>query len=144
MLVKLAGVIVLWPFLISVHAAENLKKICFKDNCVVVEIADTEASRARGLMFRDRLEQDCGMLFLFPSEDIYSFWMKNTFIDLDMIWLNKDLRVVEIKSFVPACKDLDCPSYIPEAKAKFVLELNAGYVDSHKIKINDKAYFKNE
>ena len=144
MIGKLAVVIFLWVFLISACAAENPKKICFKDSCVLIEIADTEGSRARGLMFRDHLAQDSGMLFIFPFEDIHGFWMKNTLISLDMIWLNKDLRVVDIKSFVPACITPECPSYTPEVKAKFVLELNAGSADSYKIKINDKAHLKND
>jgi uncharacterized membrane protein (UPF0127 family) len=144
MIGKLALVLIFWLFLISARAADNPKKICFKDSCVLIEISDTEVSRARGLMFRDFLAQDSGMLFVFPSEDIYSFWMKNTLIDLDMIWLNKDLRVVDIKTFVPACKNPECPSYTPKANAKFVLELNAGLADFYKIKINDKAYLKND
>ncbi|MCX5708165.1 MAG: DUF192 domain-containing protein [Candidatus Omnitrophica bacterium] len=144
MIGKLALGLIFWPFLISACAAENPKKICFKDTCVSVEIADNEISRSRGLMFRESLAQDCGMLFIFPSEDIYSFWMKNTKIDLDMIWLDKDLQVVEIKSFVPSCKIPDCPSYTPKVQAKFVLEVNAGFAAIHKIKINNKAYFKND
>jgi uncharacterized membrane protein (UPF0127 family) len=144
MILKLALVFILCLFLIRAHAAENPKKICFKDTCVLIEIADTDSTRTRGLMFRDHLDQDKGMLFIFPSEDIYPFWMKNTLIDLDMIWLDKDLNVVEVKSFVPACKQFDCPSYIPKANAKFVLELNAGYADFHNIKVNDKAYLKND
>jgi hypothetical protein len=144
MIGKLALGLIFWPLLISACAAENPKKICFKDTCVSVEIADNEISRSQGLMFRESLAQDSGMLFIFPSEDIYSFWMKNTKIDLDMIWLNKDLQVVEIKSFVPVCERPDCPSYIPRFKAKFVLEVNAGFSEIHKIKINDKAHLKND
>jgi uncharacterized protein len=136
--------LIFWLLLISAFAAENPKKICFKDTCVSVEIADDDLSRTRGLMFRKSLAQDSGMLFTFPSEDIYSFWMKNTLIDLDMIWLDKDLLVVDIKSFVPGCKTPECPSYTPKNKAKFVLEVNAGFVETHKIRINDKAYLQND
>jgi uncharacterized protein len=141
---KLALGLIFWPLLISACAAENPKKICFKDTCVSVETVDDDLSRAKGLMFRKSLARDSGMLFIFPSEDIYSFWMKNTLIDLDMIWLNKDLQVVEIKSFVPGCKTADCPSYTPKNKAKFVLEINAGFAEIYKIKINDKAYFQHD
>ena len=144
MIGKLASAIILWPFLISASAAENPKKICFKNTCVSIEVADTEASRALGLMFRDHLARDRGMLFIFPSEDIYSFWMKNTLIDLDMIWLDRDLRVVYIKSFVPACVTEDCPSYDPGVKARYVLEVTAGFTGLHQIKINDKAYLEND
>jgi hypothetical protein len=144
MIGKLAVLFILCPFLISARAAENPKKICFKDSCVTIEVAQTDESRTRGLMFRDHLAQDSGMLFIFPTEGIYSFWMKNTLIDLDMLWLTKDLRIADIKSFVPACKSPDCPTYSPKAISKYVLELNAGSADFYKIRINDQAYLKND
>ncbi len=138
---KLTLVIICSLVLVSAFAAENPQKICFNNNtCVLLEIADSEFSRARGLMFREELPEKSGMLFIFSAEGIYSFWMKNTLIPLDIIWLDKDLRVVYIKSFVPPCKSYDCPSYNPEVKAQYVLEVNAGFCDFHQIKINDKAY----
>ncbi len=138
---KLTLVIIYSLVLVSAFAESDPQKICFKDNtCVLLEIAGSEFSRARGLMFRGWLPEKSGMLFIFPAEGIYSFWMKNTLIPLDIIWLDKDLRVVYIKSFVPPCKSSDCPSYNPEVKARYVLEVNAGFCDLHQIKINDKAH----
>jgi len=125
-------------------AASCPQKICFKDTCVSLEISDTEISRARGLMFRESLPEKSGMLFIFPVEGIYSFWMKNTLIPLDIIWLDKELRVVYIKSFVPSCKSEECPGYSPQVNAKYVLEVNAGFSGFHRIKIGDKANFKND
>lgn len=120
------------------------KKICFKDTCVELEIADTDDSRARGLMFRKELPANSGMLFIFPQDGIYSFWMKNTLLPLDMIWLDNDLRVVDIKSFVPVCRSYDCPSYTPVSQARYVLEVNAGFTAFNRINLNDKAVLKNE
>ena len=138
---KLTFVILCSLFSVSAFAQKNPQKICFKNNlCVQLEIADSEPSRARGLMFRPELPEKSGMLFIFPSEGIYSFWMKNTLIPLDIIWLDKDLRVVYIKSFVPPCKSYDCPSYNPEVKARYVLEVNAGFCGFYQIKINDIAH----
>ena len=130
--------------LIIPGAAEAGGKICFKDTCVSVEISDSETSRAKGLMFRESLPDKTGMLFIFPAEGLYSFWMKNTLIPLDIIWLDKDLRVVYIESFVPPCKSYDCPSYTPQTEAKYVLEVNAGFCGLHQIKINDKAQLNND
>ena len=138
---KLTIVILFSLFSVSACAEKNPPKICFKNNtCISPELADSEFSRARGLMFREELPEKSGMLFIFPAEGIYSFWMKNTLIPLDIIWLDKDLRVAYIKSFVSPCKSYDCPSYNPEVKAQYVLEVNAGFCDFHQIKINGKAY----
>ncbi len=104
-----------------------------------MEIVDTDVSRARGLMFRKELAENSGMLFVYPGDGIYSFWMKNTLIPLDMVWLDKDLQVVHIKSFVPPCKDYKCPSYNPGVEARYVLEVNAGFTSFHQIEINGKA-----
>src|SRR6186997_532155 len=61
---------------------------------VEAELAYTDANRARGLMFRESMPSDAGMLFLFPSMDIYNFWMKNTLIPLDILWLNERKEIV--------------------------------------------------
>ncbi|MFH0828078.1 MAG: DUF192 domain-containing protein [Candidatus Omnitrophota bacterium] len=118
---------------------EKSKKICFQETCVNVEIADSEGSRARGLMFRKKLPEKSGMFFIFPGDGVYSFWMKNTFIPLDIIWMDKDFKVVHIKSFIPPCRSFNCPSYNPGFEARYVLEVNAGFTSFHRIEINDKA-----
>ena len=66
------------------------EKVCFQDNCFNVELVATPGERAKGLMFRRSLGYKQGMLFVFEDESIHSFWMKNTFIPLDIIWLNID------------------------------------------------------
>ena len=139
------SIIVILCLLSMVHPgfASTGQKLCFKNACVELEIADTGQGRARGLMFRKELPEDQGMLFIFPEEGVYSFWMKNTLIPLDIIWLDKDLRVVYIKSFVPPCKNYDCPGYNPQIKAKYVLEVNAGFSGIYHIKIGEKAYLEN-
>jgi uncharacterized protein len=141
---KLALTLILIILIPGACRAKNFPKICFKENCVSLEIADTDISRSRGLMFRAALPEKSGMLFVFPEEGIYGFWMKNTKIPLDMIWLDKDFKVVEIKSFVPVCVSDDCPVYDPKVAAKYVLEVNAGFSGLYQIKTGDKANFKNE
>jgi uncharacterized membrane protein (UPF0127 family) len=138
-LILLLAILVYKPCL----AAEDPKKICFnKDTCVSLEIADNDSSRERGLMFRKSLPESSGMLFIFPEEGIYSFWMKNTLISLDMVWLDKDLKVVYVKSFAPPCESYYCPSYDPEVTAKYVLEVSAGFTELNRIRVNDKAYLQ--
>ncbi len=93
-----------------------------------VEIADDDATRAQGLMFRDEMADDHGMLFVFPNERPRSFWMKNTRIPLDIIYLDGDLEVVSISADTPPCRSRSgrCPSYPSDAPAQFVLEINGG------------------
>lgn len=91
-----------------------------------VEIADTREKQGLGLMFRDKLPADEGMLFIFPNEAPRSFWMKNTRIPLDIMYFDKDLKMVSISADTPPCRISRCPSYPSTAPAMYVLELNAG------------------
>jgi len=113
-------------------------KVCINNKCFIVEIVDTPEQRAKGLMNRQSLAQDKGMLFVFDQEANHSFWMKNTLIPLDIIWINKDKQVVDIEKNVQLCKADPCPRYSPDQKANYVLELNAGQSDQAQIKIGDK------
>jgi len=101
-------------------------KICFGSNCFSVQLAKTKAEQEKGLMFVKQLDRGKGMLFVFDKEGIYPFWMKNTLISLDIIWIDGNNKVVFISENVQPCKTLICPSTVPAAKAKYVLEINAG------------------
>lgn len=92
-----------------------------------VEIADDDAERARGLMFRDRLDEGAGMLFVHDREEPQAYWMKNTRIALDILYFDNDLRLVAQQRDVPPCSAGNrCPSYPSRKPARYVLELNAG------------------
>ena len=92
-------------------------------------------------MFRQKLGFDQGMLFVFEEESLRSFWMKNMLIPLDIIWLDKDKRIVYIEENVPPCKEDPCPTYTSQIPAMFVLELKAGSVERRKLKILDRLDF---
>ena len=109
------------------------------------EIADTPFKRATGLMYRDHLDKHHGMLFFFGQAQAWGFWMKNTKISLDMLWLDGKRRVVHIERNVPICTKTDdsCPLYRPNSDdAMYVLEIAAGTVDSYKIEKGSKLEFK--
>ena len=92
-----------------------------------VEIANDDAERARGLMFRDELAAGHGMLFIHDNEEPLAYWMKNTRIPLDILYFDNDLKLVSQQRNVPPCSAGDrCPSYPSDAPARYVLELNAG------------------
>jgi uncharacterized membrane protein (UPF0127 family) len=134
-----AAVIVL--LVCSACSSTPFQKVCIRKTCVVVELADTGALRTHGLMFRESLAWDRGMLFVFEQEDVHSFWMKNTRIPLDMIWIGADKRVVSIRERVPSCVTSACQTYSPAAKALYVLEVNAGWVARNGIRVGDAVKF---
>lgn len=117
-------------------------RVVFPDGFVVaVEIAADDERRAQGLMYRDRLDPGHGMLFLFPHNTVLSFWMKNTRIPLDMIFLDSDRRIVGIVESAPPCKFDPCPSYGPNAIARYVLEVGGGQARAHELKKGDVLQF---
>jgi uncharacterized membrane protein (UPF0127 family) len=91
-----------------------------------VELADTSEKQALGLMFRDHLADDHGMLFLFPGEAMRSFWMKNTRIPLDIFYFDSRLQLVSVADNAQPCRSQRCPPYPSAAPARYVLELRAG------------------
>ena len=113
-------------------SAASAQRIILPDNYVVsVEVAADEELRAQGLMYRDQLAENRGMIFLFTQAGEYPFWMKNTLIPLDMIWMDSQHRIVHIAHDVQPCKADPCPNYPPHALASSVLELAAGVAAKH-------------
>lgn len=100
--------------------------VVFKGERFSVELAQTPDEQALGLMFRESLEDDHGMLFLFPSEARRSFWMKNCRIALDIFYFDAQLKLVSVAENARPCRTQSCPSYPSAGPAKYVLELNAG------------------
>jgi uncharacterized protein len=108
-----------------------------KDNllyAVDIEIADDDAKRTQGLMYRDSMAENHAMLFIFPQEQQLSFWMKNTIMPLDIIYANAKKEIITTqKNAVPYSED-SIPSNGP---AQYVVEVNAGFCDRHSIKPGD-------
>jgi len=103
-----------------------------------IETVSTDADRQRGLMHRNHLPENQGMLFIFQKEERHPFWMKNTLIPLDMIHLSKDKRVVGI---VYNAKPLDLNQVSIDKPSTYVLEVNAGVADRLGINAGDIAQF---
>ena len=99
-----------------------------------IEIADTDQKTMQGLMYRSSMPQNAGMLFLMPREDIQGFWMRNTYIPLDMIFVNSNKQIVTIHANTTPMNE---SSYISTAPALYVVEVNAGYCNKNNIKEGD-------
>lgn len=104
-----------------------------------VEVADTPTKRELGLQYRRDLAGDRGMIFLFPTESEHAFWMKNTPIPLDMIFINSDGKIVGI---VEQAMPFSLDSRSVPATSRFVLEINGGLSKRHGIKIGDSIRFQ--
>lgn len=108
-----------------------------------VEIADDAESRARGLMFRDELADDQGMLFIWNQAEPRAFWMRNTRIALDIVYIGPDLRIVAWSLDTPPCRTRNCPNYPSGRPAQYVLEVRAGEMERIGAEIGDPVEFGN-
>ena len=138
--VVILGVLFVLVFVLAMQRSAG--EACYKDFCFKVELARTKEERERGLMYRERLNDNAGMLFIFEKKGMHGFWMKNTLIPLDIIWMDDDGTVVYIKENAKPCKRAVCPVFMPNKKAKYVLEVNAGKVKELGIKLGDQILLK--
>jgi uncharacterized membrane protein (UPF0127 family) len=123
-------------------------EVVFPDSTrVAVEVASTPAARERGLMFRTHMAPNEGMVFVFPETGHYPFWMKNTLIPLDIVWVDRQFTVVHVAASVPPCKADPCPTFPPPASPKgdalYVVELVSGFAAQHGVKAGDTLVFRN-
>ena len=117
--------------------ALNSREVTLPDGKeILAETAIRPDALARGLMYRESLAPNRGMLFFHTSESNYPYWMKNCKIALDMIWMDQGRRIVEIAPNVPPCppETENCPSYGGHEMAMYVLELGSGQAAKHGLK----------
>ncbi|WP_295902114.1 DUF192 domain-containing protein [uncultured Bdellovibrio sp.] len=125
----------------SAHAKEfEKKKINLGGKTLVVEVASTPDQHERGLMFRDKMGPDEGMLFIFKNEETRFFWMKNTLIDLAIGYFDKNGTLIDVQEMVSGkgIPDAELPSYPSAKPAKYALEMNKGWFDKNKVKLGSK------
>lgn len=116
-------------------------KIQYKDSLVIggktffIKIADTDEERALGLSGTKNISNREGLLFVFPTDDVYGFWMKDMNFPIDIVWIDKNMKIVHIE------KNLSPESYpkvfTPDAESRYVLEISAGQAEQLKLKIGD-------
>ena len=104
-----------------------------------IYIADSPDEWERGLSWKDNMPENRGMLFIFSTSDFYKIWMKDMKFPIDIIWIGEDKKIVDIKTNIS-------PQTFPEIftsrqPARYVLEVNSGWVDENKIEIEDKIWY---
>lgn len=112
--------------LLSACASGSEPQVELKGRRFTVEIADEMDEQVRGLMFRRELAADRGMLFVYPTAEPQSFWMRNCYIALDILYFDSEARFINGHYGAPPCRGDPCPSYTSERPARYVLELAAG------------------
>lgn len=126
------------PFVIEFKKEAELVLKTANDSIIKnldIEIADDDYKTQTGLMYRDNMGQLQGMLFVFPDEDLRSFYMKNTNIPLDIIYIGADKKIVSFQKNAQPNNESSLPSNVP---AKYVLEINAGLADEWGLEVGDK------
>ena len=108
--------------------------VCAQETCVNVEVVSTMEGMRRGLQGREALAENQGMLFAFDNDDFQKFWMKDMKFAIDMIWIDNQRRIVSIASARPPCMQETCEVYSPSQKARYVLEVPAGFALAHQFK----------
>jgi uncharacterized membrane protein (UPF0127 family) len=125
--------------------ALNTTEVTFPNGkTVTAETMLRDTDQMRGMMFRDSLAKDRGMLFIHPDEQNVPYWMYQVRIPLDIIWMDHQRRIVEISANTPACTSKsarDCPNYGGHEKARYVLELAGGGVAMYGLKVGDTLSF---
>lgn len=111
------------------------KTLVIEGDSVVVDIADTEALRAKGLSGRKVFAPHTGMLFVFPKDGVYKFWMKDMKFSIDIIWLKSDGTIVGMAHSLPP--ESYPQAFAPSGLARYVIEVPAGYANERGIKVGD-------
>ena len=121
---------------------DNLRRIPLKigDTELRVEVARTDEERSAGLGGRESLRTDEGMLFVFDKQGFYVFWMKDMLFPLDIVWINKDKKIVDVITDVQPETYPDF-EYVNDFLATSVLEVNAGFFEKHGLKLGDTVEF---
>jgi len=122
-------------FLIKSSTNNKNQGVILGEKLFEVEVMDDDVERSRGLSLHSPLEDNQGMLFIFPEDDLYGFWMKDMLFPIDIIWIDKNLVIVHIETNV--LPETYPKVFSPSVPARYVLELSSGQSDFLKLKIGD-------
>ena len=116
------------------EAKKSLLPLTIRGKTIKVEVVRTEKEKARGLMFRERMGKDEGMLFVYEREEMLSFWMKNTRLPLSIAFIDKNGRIVDIQDMEPFSQEI----HVSARPSQYALEMNRGWFAGEGIKVGDR------
>ncbi len=120
-------------------------KIILGSKKITIDLAQTPTELSYGLMHRQNLPEDSGMLFIFPKQEIRNFWMKNTFVNLSIGFFDKNKKLVDIQEMTAVKSIIEEPnSYMSKYPAKYALEMPRNWFEKNKIKLGEKFEFVSE
>lgn len=136
-MVKALSLIIV-AFALLQASAENIvfatRKIKIGKKTVTVEVADTVDKRAQGLMFREKLAEDHGMLFVFENDERLAFWMKNTLIPLAIGYFGRDQKLINTHEMIPAVAgEMNPKTYHSSTPAMYAIEMSSGWFSRNKV-----------
>lgn len=133
----------MFPILKFIYAHQKYKSIKIKISSKYLNaiVADTFIKALIGLMFRKKLGKNECMLFLFKNKGRHSIWMKNMLFNIDIIWLDKDKKIIEYLENIPKCTGFNCKTYGISADSKYFIEFNSGFIKKNKINKMTKIIF---
>ncbi len=123
------------------QSAVKTKTVYISGKELTLEVADNDVLRSKGLMFRESLPDNVGMLFIFPQKRKAYFWMKNMKFNLDIIFLTKN-KTVKILKDVPYCANEPCPIYSSDYLTDSVIEVNSGFCNKNNVTIGTEVRYK--
>lgn len=136
-----AVVVIAVVLFFSFNRAEPQSEVCFESVCVAVDVVDEPDTRAQGLMFVEEMGEFNGMFFIFDEIGHYPFWMKNTLIPLDIIWIDEEFKIVHIAQAEP-CQEDPCVIYDPVVDSLYVVEVNKGFAQEQGIETGQFIEFR--
>ncbi len=121
--IHLVILLFLWSGSLSAVLLFERVTVKLKGTTYQLEIADNLAKRRQGLMYRNRLSENEGMIFVYPQSGDYRIWMKNTLIPLTVMWLDENAIIIDIKLLHP-CRTMNCPIYRSGRPSRYIIELH--------------------
>ncbi len=142
---EMASLLLLLMVLVAAMGIRSMSavEVGFKSGArVAVEVVKEPAELSLGLMFRRSLAEDRGMLLAYGFDGHHAIWMKNMYFPLDILWLDSDLRVVNIVEDAPPCSAEPCVVYMPKKPGRYVLEVRADFVEKNEVNEGDQVVIK--
>ena len=134
--------LILVGFALYKNKQNDVKVVCIESKkCFNVESVSTPDKMQLGLGNRDSLNQESGMLFIFPQDVYTGFWMKDMRFPIDLLWIDSTMKVVGIEKNMQPCTESSCPTFDSKVKIRYVLEINSGLADKLGLKEKDTVSF---